>query len=191
MNGPLDDGQSIAQQPNFLLPTPGLPGRARPMREPRRPDELPVHNEPTVRYDCLSTGESLENVQLSLQLAREPEVVRIQERQHIARGLAYAFVAHGADAASRRHSKQLDRLAKSSLDDLCGPVGRAIVDNDDFEIPALLTQGAFHRLAHQACPVPCWDHDGKATVAHAAFLGGSVNARLSSRRAIHCIETRL
>ena len=88
--------------------------------------------------------------------------------------MTYAFIARGANAASRRHLQQLDRLAKPPLDDLCGPVGRAIVDNDDFEIPAFLTQGAFHRLADQACPVPCWDHDGKTTVAHAAFLVGSV-----------------
>jgi hypothetical protein len=54
-----------------------------------------------------------------------------------------------------------------------------------------LTQGAFHRLADQACPVPCWDHDGETIVAHAAFLGGSVDTGLSSRHAIHCIETRL
>src|SRR5262249_43712400 len=166
-------------------------GEGTVFREPRRPDELPVHDEPTVRYDRLSIGESLEDVQLSLQLAREPEVVRIQERQQIARGFAYAFIARGANATSRRHSQPLDRLAKSPLDDLCGPVGRAIVDNNDFEIPALLTQGAFHRLADQDCPVPCWDHDGKTTVAHATFLGGLVGTGLSSRHAIHCIETRL
>src|SRR4029077_18966303 len=114
-----------------------------------------------------------------------------QERQQIACGLGYASIPRVANAASRRYSQQLDRLAKFPLDDLCGPVGRAIVDNDDFQIPALLTQGAFHRLADQACTVPCWDHDGKTTAAHAAFLGGSVGTGLSSRHAIHCIETRL
>jgi hypothetical protein len=88
--------------------------------------------------------------------------------------MAYAFVSRGADSASRRHSQKLNRLAESPLDNLGGPVGRAIVDNDDFEVPALLTQGAFHRLADQACPVPGWDHDGKTTAAHAAFLGESV-----------------
>jgi hypothetical protein len=150
-NRSVDDGQSIALQPNFLLSTPGLPGARSPdarsvvdpayvrphlgqghdsaflvqpdlelpvfarmevrgeqgvaeigdgptaqrdstgrdpipgyrpqpsriinplgaascrgegtvLRESRRPDELPVDDEPTVRYDRLSFGESLENV---------------------------------------------------------------------------------------------------------------------------------
>src|SRR5262249_8309351 len=113
-------------------------GEGTVFREPRRPAELPFDNEPTVRYDRLSIGESLEEVQLGLQLARQPEVVRIQERQQIARGLAYAFIARGADAASRRHSQQPDRLAESPLDDLSGSVRRAIVDHDHFEIPARL-----------------------------------------------------
>src|ERR1700689_2422016 len=167
-----DSVRGYRPQPGYIthpLGSAASHGEETVFREPRGPAELPVDEEPTVRDDRLRIGESLEDLQLCLQLAREPEVIRIQERQQIARGLGYAFIARGANAAARRHLQQLDRLAKPPLEDLSGPVVRAIVDNDDFEIPTLLTQGAFHRFDDQGRPVPCWDHDGKTTVAHAAF----------------------
>ena len=108
---------------------------------------------------------------LRFQLAREPFVVRVQEREHVAAGARRAGVAGGGDAAiGLPHG---GHAAVVAVEDGGGVVGRAVVDDDHLGRRQRLREDALDAAGQEARVVERRDHD-RDFEAHAAGPRASV-----------------
>src|SRR5205085_1905527 len=118
---------------------------------PRRGVELRAEKMLDVSTDPVQTGRTVEGCHLAAELTGQPEIVGVEERQVVASRTLSATVTGGGAATPLL--ADIDDF-RSDLPHQPGAViGRAVVDDDDFEQLVALIKDAAERLGNVALGV--------------------------------------
>lgn len=123
----------------------------------------------------------LHEIELPIDLTRQPRVVSIQEGDVLALSCVPAGIASGGCALVRRQLDEVNPLAiflSQAVNFLRRVIGAAIVDEDEFSRLRRLRSNAGNRTAKRRSALVAWDHHAyrNAAVSQPGRLGGDRSA---------------
>ena len=96
---------------------------------------------------------------LALELGREPDVVRVQEREELTARAGDADIARTRWAARMVDADHLQPFVHEAVEDIMGVVGRTVIDHDHLEVSMALVQYGVDRGGQEPGSVERGDDD--------------------------------